>query len=569
MRYHILAADYDGTLAEHGTVAASTIDALKRLRDSGRRLVLVTGRRLERILDIFPPVSLFEKIVAENGALLYDPETSEETLLVEPPPAQFAEELRRRGVDRLETGRAIVATWVPFETVALDVIREMGLDLQIIFNKDAVMILPSGMNKAAGLRRALLEIGVSPVNTVAVGDAQNDEVMLRLCGASAAVDNALQPVKDIADIVLQKPRGAGVEQLIDMILESDLAHLREIDVRGLTLGARLDGRPFSIAEYGESLLVTGTPGGGKSKFAISVLEQLTARGEQCCIIDPEGDYPGIDNAVTLGNSERAPSIDEVIGVLKQPAEHCIVSLFAVEKEDRPSYFDRLHRALAEMRSRCGRPHWMIVDEAHYAAPRGWEPAKRWNPIELEGYIFISAFHDELSDVVLQNVKWFISIASDPHQAIVEIGQRIGEECSECVPPEDQQIHKALAWRRGNRETYWFSRIAPRVDGRRHLHSYYNGEMEEALQFVFRGPDSKLNLPTANLKQFIKTANGVDDETWQFHLSNHDYSKWLREVVKDLELASEVEVIERTQSLSAEQSRQHVVHHIEQRFKPKW
>lgn len=569
MRYHVLAADYDGTLAEHGIVPPSTIDALKRLRDSGRRLVLVTGRRLEPILDIFPAVSLFVKIVAENGALVYDPETNEETLLVDPPPEPFVAELRRRGVERLETGRAIVATWNPYETVALEVIREMALDLQIIFNKDAVMILPSGINKAAGLSRTLKEIEVSPVNVVAVGDAENDEAMLRLCGASAAVDNALQPVKEMADIVLQKPRGEGVEQLVEMILENDLAHLLGFDGRGLTLGAKPDGRPFSIPQYGESLLVTGGPGGGKSKFAISVLEQLTERGEQCCIIDPEGDYPGIDNAVALGNSERAPSIEEVVGVLKQPDEHCIVSLYSVEKDERPSYCDRLHRALAELRSRCGRPHWIIVDEAHYAAPRGWEPANQWNPVELEGYIFVSAFHDELSDVVLQNVKWFISIASDPHQAIVEICQRIGQQSPQFSAAEGRQIHQALAWRRGDRRTQWFSRITPRVDGQRHLHSYYNGEMDEDLQFVFRGPESKLKLPAANLKEFVKTANGVDDETWQFHLTNHHVSQWLREVVRDAELAMEVEDIERTKSLSAEQSREQIVYHIERRFKPKW
>jgi len=161
MRYHVLAADYDGTLAKDGQVDQTTVDALARFRDSGRRLLLVTGRRLEPILDLFPDVSLFDRIVAENGALLFDPSSGEETLLGEPPPPEFAEALRRRGVDRLETGRCILSTWQPFETIALDVIREFAIDLQIIFNKDAVMLLPSGINKASGLAKALHQLGFS------------------------------------------------------------------------------------------------------------------------------------------------------------------------------------------------------------------------------------------------------------------------------------------------------------------------------------------------------------------------------------------------------------------------
>ena len=46
MHYLALASDYDGTLATDGRVDNATIAALERLRDSGRRLLLVTGREL-------------------------------------------------------------------------------------------------------------------------------------------------------------------------------------------------------------------------------------------------------------------------------------------------------------------------------------------------------------------------------------------------------------------------------------------------------------------------------------------------------------------------------------------
>jgi hypothetical protein len=64
-------------------------------------------------------------------------------------------ELQRRGVHPIDVGGCIVATWRPHEVEVLDVIRSQGLELQVVFNKDAVMILPSGVNKGTGLRAAL------------------------------------------------------------------------------------------------------------------------------------------------------------------------------------------------------------------------------------------------------------------------------------------------------------------------------------------------------------------------------------------------------------------------------
>ncbi len=569
MHYHVLAADYDGTLARDGLVGDSTVDALRRVRDTGRKLLLVTGRRLEPVLDLFPDVSLFHSIVAENGALLFCPKSGEETLLADPPPPDFVHALRERGVDRIETGRCIVATWQPYEAICLELIRDFAVDLQIVFNKDAVMLLPSGVNKASGLSRALRDLGYSPRNTIAVGDAENDEAMMRSCSVSVAVANALPRVKDMATLVMEHARGRGVEELIDKIIENDLAELIERQDRQLTLGSLLDGKPFSVPGYGDSVLVTGGPGGGKSRFAISAMEAISARGEQCCVIDPEGDYQGLENSIALGTADRAPEVEEVIGVLAQPDDHCIVSFFGIEKQDRPEYFNRLFRALSELRSRTGRPHWIIVDEAHYAAPRDWQPAKMWSGDELAGIMFITAYHDQISPAVLEHVDWIISIADKPEAAIEQCCEIMDEQLPEFHPPEDRRVHQALAWKRGDARPVWFSRFAPRSNAQRHQHSYYEGEMDEDLQFVFRGPENKLSLAIGNLKDFVKTAAGIDDETWMFHLKRHDYSKWFREIIKDDALTREIDDVERTQDLTADQSRELITKHIHDRFKPQW
>ena len=223
MRYRVLAADYDGTLAHDGKVDDATVAALRRFRDSGRKLVMVTGRVMPELRATFGHVELFERIVAENGALVHDPATLEEKILTPPPKPEFVETLKKQGVSPIETGRVIVATWEPHEKTVLKTIRDMGLELQIIFNKGAVMILPTGVNKATGLKAALKILGETPETCVAVGDAENDHAMLALAGVGVAVSNTAPAVKERADLVTKGDHVPGVAELIDRILADDLA----------------------------------------------------------------------------------------------------------------------------------------------------------------------------------------------------------------------------------------------------------------------------------------------------------------------------------------------------------
>src|SRR5204863_5088833 len=98
MRFHVLATDYDGTIAHHGLVDGPTQEALARARASGRKLILVTGRELADLQRTFPDVELFDAIVAENGALIHQPSTRSTRLLGEKPPEAFVHRLRELGV---------------------------------------------------------------------------------------------------------------------------------------------------------------------------------------------------------------------------------------------------------------------------------------------------------------------------------------------------------------------------------------------------------------------------------------------------------------------------------------
>jgi hydroxymethylpyrimidine pyrophosphatase-like HAD family hydrolase len=219
--YWALASDYDGTLADDGRVAEPTLSALRRLGAAGWRVLLVTGRHLDDLLRVFPGVAVCDLVVAENGGLLYAPGTGAERALAEPPAPGFLEELRRRGV-AFSVGRTVVATTTAHESALRDAIGLLGVDLELAFNKGAVMVLPRGVDKRSGLLAALEEIGLTPDRVVAVGDGENDLPFMKLCGCSVALANGVPELRASADLVTSAGNGQGVRELIARLLRPEL-----------------------------------------------------------------------------------------------------------------------------------------------------------------------------------------------------------------------------------------------------------------------------------------------------------------------------------------------------------
>jgi hydroxymethylpyrimidine pyrophosphatase-like HAD family hydrolase len=220
MRYRALATDYDGTLAFDGLVDEPTVEALRRARGAGLRTILVTGRELSSLFNRFSGADLFDRIVAENGAVLYDPGTGSVDRLAPPPPPMLLEALQRAGVP-FSVGHSIVATCTPHDEVLQALIRRLELDWHLTFNKGAVMALPAEVTKATGLSFALSALEVGAPDTAGIGDAENDHAFLRLCGLAVAVDNALPGVKVLAHVVTAGARGAGVRELIERLLSGE------------------------------------------------------------------------------------------------------------------------------------------------------------------------------------------------------------------------------------------------------------------------------------------------------------------------------------------------------------
>lgn len=568
MRYFCLTCDYDGTIAHNGRCAPSTVEALKRVSASGRKLVLATGRALPELQQVFPELSIFNRVVAENGAVLHRPSTGGVKVLSGAPPRAFVEELRKRGVNPLHVGRSVVATWHPFETVILEVIREHGLELQVIFNKDAVMVLPSGVNKASGLCVALDELGISQHNTVGVGDAENDHVFLGLCECSVAVANALPSLKERADYVTSASHGEGVEELIEKLVSEDLSSLApRLKRHQIFLGRTERGEEFRVEPYGSRLLIAGPSGGGKSTTVAALVERLVESKYQVCLFDPEGDYHEFEQFVTLGGPQRVPASSEVLEVLNTKHDSLSLNLLGVPLADRPTLFMSLLSRIQELRAKTGRPHWIVIDEAHHLLPSTLDSASLTIPKELSSFALVTVHPDRVARPMLSPINGIIAIGPDPAAVIAQYRAGAAKDLPGTdLPAAPREAGEVVAWLFSDSMRPVKVKVEPaKAELLRHRRKYATGELGADKSFYFRGPEGKLNLRAQNMMMFAQMAEGIDEETWAHHLRKADYSRWLRESVKDKEIADEVAGIERDRELAPSESRAQIIDVIRRHY----
>ncbi|HSN19342.1 MAG TPA: HAD family hydrolase [Usitatibacter sp.] len=445
MRYTAVALDFDGTIARDGVVPPHVLDGLARLRGTGRKLLLVTGRELEELLSIFPRVTLFDRVVAENGALLYRPGSGEREQLGDPPPAELVQRLRARGVP-LSVGRSIVATVVPHETAVIEAIKELGLERQVIFNKGAVMVLPAGVTKASGLAVALDELALSPRNLVAAGDGENDHALLESAEYSVAVANAIETLKAKADRVTRESHGDGVLEVVADLIESDLGRTPpRAPRRALLLGRDAHGAPFALPGAGGTMVAAGRPRSGKTTLVTGLVERACAMGYQLCVVDTRGHYADFAPALVIGGAERAPDTVEVLTALGKPDIHVVVSLAAVPDRERPPFIADLVRRLAALQESTGRPHWIVVDEARHALPpHGLRDEVAIAP--AQNTIYVSAEARRLPPGLLAAAN---AIVASGEGAGAEI-EAIARALDVPAPPEalrDPRAGEALVWSR--------------------------------------------------------------------------------------------------------------------------
>jgi hydroxymethylpyrimidine pyrophosphatase-like HAD family hydrolase len=565
MRYLVLVTDYDGTIATGGKADESTLLAIERLRMSGRRAILLTGRRVDDLLVVCPRVRLFDYVVAENGAVFYEPRTREQTLLGKPPPDEFVQRLKELTDNSIDIGQVVVSTWLPHHIAVLQAIQEMGLELQLIFNREAVMVLPAGVNKASGMEYALRKLGFSPHEAVGIGDAQNDHSFLERCECAVAVANAVPAIRGLAAFTTKSKAGQGVVELVEELIANDLSRMHgRLEKNLLTIGLGPDRRPVTVPPYGLNILIAGPSGSGKSTVTAGIVERLIERAYQVCIVDPEGDYGTLPEVLTLGSPRHAVTVNQALAVLEDPKMNLNVNLLGISLADRPEYFAHLFPSLQAMRTRTGRPHWIILDEAHHMLPADWGHVGKALPQRLGETVLVTVHPEHVAPMSLSLVDVLIAVGRAPRETLKAFADAAGQTFTWPEGLSHRNGHAVVWFPRSGGAPFTMKIMSHRTERIRHLRKYAEGNMRDR-SFYFRGPAGRHNLKAQNLVIFSQIAEGIDEETWLFHLHRGDYSRWFREAVKDPYLADQAERIEQRQDLRPAEARELMLSFIEGRY----
>jgi hypothetical protein len=368
------------------------------------------------------------------------------------------------------------------------------------------------------------------------------------------VANAVPALVERAAFVTQAPNGEGVAELVDELITTDLRRLEgTLPQHLIRIGSRTDGSAVCIPPYGRNLLIAGPSGSGKSTLAAGIMERLTGKEYQVCVVDPEGDYSTLPHLAALGNQRRAPSLNEILSILENPKISVSVSLLGIPLGDRPAFFAQLIPSLHALRTRTGRPHWLVLDEAHHMLPATWGHTGSALPYALGETIFVTVHPGHVAPDILSVIDVVLATGPFPEKTLGEFAAAAG---------------RRLSWPHGLRYDRdgviaWFVEegalpfpMKPergRAERIRHLRKYAEGDLRWH-SFYFRGPDGRHNLKAQNLAVFCQIAEGIDEATWMFHLRRGDYSRWFRGAVKDGYLADEAERVERRQDLAPPQTR---------------
>jgi hydroxymethylpyrimidine pyrophosphatase-like HAD family hydrolase len=575
MIVHVLASDYDGTIAEAGRVSERTRAALERVRESGRKLLLVTGRMLPDLRLVCPDVdALFDAVVAENGAVLSLPSRRETKVIGERPEPGLVDALTRRQVP-FDLGSAIVATRATFADAALAAIRDAGVERSLVFNKGSLMLMPAGVTKGTGLEAALGALGLSPHNVVGIGDAENDHAFLALCEFAIAVADAVPALRERADHVTREPGARGVVEFIEQHLLADLVDLAPRITRHLVpIGETPDGETVALPAHGTRLLVVGPSASGKSTITGVIVERLGDRGRSFCLFDPEGDHQTLaelERVLVLGGrTERAlPDAGELAQLLRRPGSSVVLNLSALERREKVEYATRALATVAGVRGASGLPHWLIVDEAHHLFPADGSPATDLIGRGTDVVALVALDAGSLARDLLSAPNVLVSTDVDGfREALGTMLAARGAESSVPAPVGDPlgRAEAVIAWLGGGRPRMARFRVARRrLPHRRHVRKYAEGELPPERSFYFRGAEGALNLRAPNLVRFCELGDGVDATTWTYHLARRDYSAWIRKEIKDGELADEVAAVESSTDLPVSESRRRVIDAIRRRY----
>jgi len=553
MKFGVLALDYDGTIAQDGVLAPGIKPALAEARARGIVVIIATGRILSDLRSLCGDLSFVDAIVAENGAVLAFP-NGQTRILGRLPPLSFFNELQRRGV-AFRSGQCIVEADASAAPAILAAIRELQLPLVILFNRGRLMVLEQAISKGTGLRDALRILRLSPHNAISIGDAENDHALLAECELAAAVSWGSPTLQAEADQVVKGDGPSAVAAYIRWAITQSRLPAGRPGRHPLTLGTTHDGQPVTDAVSGVNALIVGESQSGKSWATGLICEQLIIQGYTLCVIDPEGDYGGLEalpGVLVLGaDDDRPPDMPEVAHAIQHFDLSVVVDLSCVHLQEKVAYMKALLPMLASIRRTTGLPHRIVVDEAHYFLHE--ETGTPLLDLELNAYTIVTYRPSDLAPEIRSAIdrvvaKRLTSVHEFETLLAIAKNTNIAREGLTDLDklPTDEAL---LLTRQAGGQPRRF-KLLPRLTAHvRHREKYFDFEVVPEQAFVFTEGGSSIGSSARSLKQFAAFLPGCPASSAGDHARRADFSRWVADVFQDHSLASNIRKVEQRYRLN--------------------
>ncbi len=521
--FRVAALDLDGTLTSHGALSPAALEAVDRARADGLVVLLVTGRIGSELEAEFPGLAEhFDALVLENGAVAVAGGAVRP--LAAPVDPALAERLTEQGVP-CRRGEVLLAVDGDLTGEVADAIAELGLDCQLVHNRAAAMVLPAGVTKGTGLVAVLSEMNLSPHNTIAVGDAENDLSLLRAAEVGVAVGNAVRSVRQHADVVLEGEDGADVARLLTGPYLTGGRRLCPTR-RWIDVGAYDDGAPVLVPGSQARILVTGASGAGKSYLVGLMAERWVLAGYSVLVVDPEGDHVALaelSNVRIVDAGEYLPPPVDLMGAMLHPGGSVVLDLSGMVEAEKVRYLRRLRAVTRTQSEAHGVPHWVVFDEAHLRGNRDLEHEPVWTP--RGGYVLASFMPGLIATSTLE--------CADVVLRMEDGDSTLG---TVAAPARRATI------RFGSGPTRVFAVGARRTRHVRHRHKYADVQLPQARRFYFRTEGAE-PVVAGTLQEFRAAVRHVDPAVLEFHLERGDLSRWLGDTIADRDLATCVAALE--------------------------
>ena len=264
--YKLIALDMDGTLLkEDKTISKLTQEVIQKAKDKGVKIVLASGRPVEGIHRYLEQLNLMsgeDFVVSYNGAIVQNTKTKEiisRTVLTGRDLHELYTLSKTLGVNIHAFSQEGCITpkltkysilegeinGIPvveknYETIqeSEEIIKIMMVDeperLQeaidqlpaYLYEKYTIVrsapffleFLNKEVNKGVGVEALANSLGIKREEVICMGDAGNDEHMIRYAGLGVAMGNAFDEIKAIADFVTKSNDEDGVAYVIEQFV---------------------------------------------------------------------------------------------------------------------------------------------------------------------------------------------------------------------------------------------------------------------------------------------------------------------------------------------------------------